>query len=422
VNETNPYHLRGRLPRKTYTIASTQPNRRRAPPRSRVLLPANRPIPSRTEVSSVEEKPKHEEMGASGGEPLSSLAPSKSSRWVLGENMSEFIRRRIERLKIEVEELLAAGRYQQAAKKQVDVCRLAECHSETDVPSLCRHLSTLAEIRHKLGETQAAQDLYQRALASLQCYLHGEFPELLGTSETSEDSHTETQVLASYELEVARHLNLLAMFHRHVQSDITARPLIEKAILIARNRLGVGHPDFAILLGNLAGVEHSAGNLQEAESLYRQALEILRSSLGAEHPEFAQTQRDLAKVYHDWRRPREALVLAERAQENISRALGERNPVLIESLQSLAAIHIELGDFITAQLYLEQARDLFHDCEVEHHATLSEILRELAKTHREMGDHEKAEALCLEATSLDEGKVDQVDAGAPRARRETDSF
>lgn len=63
-----------------------------------------------------------------------------------------------------------------------------------------------------------------------------------------------------------------------------AEPLYQRTLLICEQRLGLGHPDTANSLNNLAGLYRLQGKYERAEPLYRQALVITEQQLGTKHP------------------------------------------------------------------------------------------------------------------------------------------
>ena len=78
--------------------------------------------------------------------------------------------------------------------------------------------------------------------------------------------------------------------------------------------LGLGHPDVAASLNNLAILYHTQGDYAEAEPLYRRSLAIQEKALGSEHPDVAKVLGSFAVLLRETGRADEASELAARAQ------------------------------------------------------------------------------------------------------------
>src|SRR5271157_4088258 len=83
---------------------------------------------------------------------------------------------------------------------------------------------------------------------------------------------------------------------------------------VYRTALGERHPDYAILLNNLAELYYAMGRHGEAEALYKQAMEICRTALGERHPDHADSLNNLALLYDSMGRQAEAEELRKKAR------------------------------------------------------------------------------------------------------------
>lgn len=68
----------------------------------------------------------------------------------------------------------------------------------------------------------------------------------------------------------------------------------EKALELQEQSTGQMHPNFAIILNNLAMTHYALGNLEQMASLFERSLEIRRATLGSEHPQTATALFNLA--------------------------------------------------------------------------------------------------------------------------------
>ena len=93
----------------------------------------------------------------------------------------------------------------------------------------------------------------------------------------------------------------------------TARPLIERALVIREKTLGSEHPDTAASLMRLAYLLHTQGDLAGARSLLERALAINEKALGLEHPATALCLTFLSDVLREQGNLDGARLLLERA-------------------------------------------------------------------------------------------------------------
>ncbi|MEM9300508.1 MAG: serine/threonine-protein kinase [Pseudomonadota bacterium] len=68
----------------------------------------------------------------------------------------------------------------------------------------------------------------------------------------------------------------------------------EKALELQAEATGEMHPNYAIILNNLAFTHYGLGNLEEVNRLFERSLEIRRATLGPEHPQTATALFNLA--------------------------------------------------------------------------------------------------------------------------------
>ena len=161
----------------------------------------------------------------------------------------------------------------------------------------------LACYRHRaLAAFQAAQPLYERALAILDKVLGSEHPatamsldHLAGLLQDQGNLPAARQL---YERALAIKEKMLGPEHRNTatgfnnlalvlrdQGDFAgARPLLERALAIYEKVLGPEHPDTTMSLNNLADLLRDQGNLAGAWRLSERALAIREKELGPEPP------------------------------------------------------------------------------------------------------------------------------------------
>jgi tetratricopeptide (TPR) repeat protein len=87
----------------------------------------------------------------------------------------------------------------------------------------------------------------------------------------------------------------------------------QKALQVAEQNVGPGHPDVATSLNNLAGLYDTQGDYARAEPLMKRALAIWEKALGPDHPDVALSLENLAALYRATKRGSEAGALEQRA-------------------------------------------------------------------------------------------------------------
>src|SRR5207248_494421 len=104
----------------------------------------------------------------------------------------------------------------------------------------------------------------------------------------------------------ARLMNQLGVYLARRCQFPQAERLHRRALAIAEDSYGPGHPTVAAALSNLAGLLQDTNRLGEAEPLMHRALAIDERSYGPDHPEVARTLSNLAGLLQDTDRLDEA--------------------------------------------------------------------------------------------------------------------
>lgn len=192
-------------------------------------------------------------------------------------------------------------------------------------------LVRLAELREQAGDSQAAVQLYRRALPLVE------------------------KSAGPASREVAAVANDLALLLKS-QGDLQgASQLFHRALSIREKLDGPDHPETATLLNNLADVLQAEGGAAGAEKLYRRALQIFERRLPASHPRTAITRINLAGLLVGLRKPEEAALQFRHAIAALQDAGPDYRPDLYSALNSLAFLERERGAFDAAEPLVRQA-------------------------------------------------------------------
>ncbi|MEH2465447.1 tetratricopeptide repeat protein [Nostoc sp.] len=179
-----------------------------------------------------------------------------------------------------------------------------------------------------------------------------------------------------------------------------AEPWYKLCIEVAKNRLGLEHPDVAASLNNLAELYRSTGRYGEAEPLYQQALELTKRLLGKEHLAVAASLNNLALLYDSTGRYSEAELLHQQALELYKRLLGEEHPDVANSLNNLALLYESTGRFSEAEPLYKQALELYKRLLGDNHPHVANSLDNIAGLYSSTKRYSEAEPLYQQALEL----------------------
>ncbi len=122
-----------------------------------------------------------------------------------------------------------------------------------------------------------------------------------------------------------------------------AESVYKEALKVAEDTFGLGHPNVAISLNNLAGLYISKGNYAEIEPLYKRALEIVEKALGPDHPDVAISLKNLAELYYNQGRYAEAEPLYKSSLKILEKVLGPDHPEVAIMLEHMAELYKKIG-------------------------------------------------------------------------------
>ena len=179
--------------------------------------------------------------------------------------------------------------------------KAAESRSGPDHPDVGEALSNLANLYRFDGKYDAAEPLYQRALAI--------------AGKASGPAHAD----------VALGLDRLATLYRIQKRYAEAEALLKRSLAIRETAFGADAPQVYPSLENLAVLYQAEGRPAYAEPYLRRALAIHEKALGPDHPEVAQSLHELARLYRAQGRDREA----EQSYARAVAILGPHHPEVI---------------------------------------------------------------------------------------------
>ena len=158
--------------------------------------------------------------------------------------------------------------------------------------------------------------------------------------------------------DVAQSLNNLGIVYSAVGKLAKAESLLQRALAIRTENLGIDHPQVATTMDNLASLYDGQGQTAKAEPLYGRALAVRTETLGTDHPDVATSLNNLAYSYFQQRQYAKAEPLFLRALAIHEKALGPHHPDVATSLENLVELYRETGRTRLANKSRDRARKI----------------------------------------------------------------
>jgi tetratricopeptide (TPR) repeat protein len=127
-------------------------------------------------------------------------------------------------------------------------------------------------------------------------------------------------------IDVAREEAALAPILSARGKATEARSLLEGALVVFRETVGVNHVEVAFVLGELAALDIQDGRLHEAGSALKWALAVKERALGAAHPSLVPTLHNCAAVLLDSGQRAEAVHYVDRALAILAARTATEHP------------------------------------------------------------------------------------------------
>lgn len=182
---------------------------------------------------------------------------------------------------------------------------------------------------------------------------------------------------------------------RYTDAITPARQIVE----LVRTHQGTDHPDYVIVLANLALLHKSAGDFAVAMPLYREAIEGWPPDL-QERPAFTHALTALAQILQQRGDYAGAEPLYRRALEIRERTLGPDHPDYANSLNNLGSCLHAKGDLMAAESILRAALEAWRRVDRLDQPNYAITLINLALLLKDRGDLDSAVPLYREALGV----------------------
>jgi eukaryotic-like serine/threonine-protein kinase len=258
---------------------------------------------------------------------------------------------------------------------------------------------TLGDVYHELGEFEAAEAMFRRALEIRQ-QLGRSGPVMALTLDDLADALRSQAHLVSSEL-LHRPASVRTPPAQKVESKLAeAERLYRQALEIREAIWGDDHPEVADSLERLATIAYYQRRLPEAEPLARDALAMARRSLPDDHRAVLTKMNNLAMILGDLGKLDEADTLYRQNLTIQRQRLPDPHPTLVNMLTNLGLILKRQGRWADAETVYAEALDMERRLARSEHPNLPALLNELADVLRKQGKLVEAEPLVRESLQV----------------------
>ncbi len=270
-------------------------------------------------------------------------------------------------LLVQAEVLWRKGAYDQAESHAREAAQLCAAQGGQTTATAAECDSILAEIHHAQGRDQAAEPLFQRALArrralfpanhalvltstnNLAAFLFARGDYARAEELMRQVRRTRLAVLGHDHPLVAADAYNLAAMRRRQGDDSEAEQLFTEALLVRQKLFDAQHPAIADCLNSLGVLHYSQRRYPQAETFLRQALQMRTAFFGTDHPATAQSQNDLANLFVAQKKFAEAQTLYNQALTIREQLFGANHPSVAASLNNLAGLQQTRGNLAEAE-------------------------------------------------------------------------
>lgn len=280
---------------------------------------------------------------------------------------------------------------------------------EPDLASILNNLAVLYKNTQQLSESET---LYLEALESYK-RLAKDIPKYKPIYRPIDKTKEKSK---SYEPDVARTLNNLALLYSNTQRLAESETMYLEALKIRRQLAekdpDIYEPDLAMTLNNLATLYQNTHRLSESETLQLEAIEILKrlakTDPQAYEPDLAMTMNNLAVLYSNTQRLAESKTLHLEVLE-IYRRLAKDNPqtyepALATTLNNLANLYQNAQHFTESEPMRSEALDIYRrlakDNPQRYEPVLAMTLNNLAILYKNTHRLTEGKSLFLEALDI----------------------
>jgi tetratricopeptide (TPR) repeat protein len=205
--------------------------------------------------------------------------------------------------------------------------------------------------------------------------------------------------------EIADSLNNLGILAWQGGRFDEARSRLERALELTRQAKGEDHPAIVAQLNNIGILAREQGRFEEAERLHREALVLGEKVLGDDHPTLALVLNSLGRLLARLDRNPEAAVALKRASTILEARLGADHAETALALVRLGDVERRLGQLDAARRHLEEGQRRLIAALGADHPRVVEAATGRARLALATGDTTAAGSLYRQALELARGSL-----------------
>ena len=173
-----------------------------------------------------------------------------------------------------------------------------------------------------------------------------------------------------------------------------------KAKDVVKTIYGENHPDYAILLRNIAGYYFDSGNYDQAVKFCIKAIDAFKIIHGENHPKYAKSLIDVVIYCYTLGDYYKAIEYGTKAMEICKAVLGENDMFYAMSLGLLAKSYFNLHNYSTAIEYGIKEMEAVKDILGEDHHNYATSLGNLAEYCSAFGDYSNAKKYGIKSLEI----------------------
>ncbi|MCE5316532.1 MAG: tetratricopeptide repeat protein [Parachlamydia sp.] len=237
-----------------------------------------------------------------------------------------------------------------------------------DEDTVRRALNMLGTICHDLGETRAAAEHFEQALA-------------IAKRQYGDESQ-----------QVVIYLGNLTESWRAAGNMKKAIAFGEEALEMAKKQFSANSTQIATIFNNLGLAWQASGNGKKALDCYKKALKIDEKIYRSVHPDVGRDRNNIGFVYQYMKEWKKAISHHEKALQIFKKVYGEEypHPHVATTLTNIGTATDKLGDLKKAADYHTEALRIFIIIYGENHPNVAICLHNLAAVSKASGDPKMA--------------------------------
>jgi non-specific serine/threonine protein kinase/serine/threonine-protein kinase len=200
----------------------------------------------------------------------------------------------------------------------------------------------------------------------------------------------------------AQLLGTVGNAYRNMGRYEEARPLLEEALVLREEQLGLTHSEVADSCVSLGWLEYWAANYEEARSLFERAATVYEEALGPDHWGVASSLGFAGGASLRLGEYDVARSVFERSMEILRESGMENDAIAVHTAWPYAVMLMDLADYGTAQQLLERSLELYESRYGPDHPTVGGLLAALGRCHMETIRHQQARSLLERSLEIQE--------------------